>query len=86
MENPRGTPTDHRLKELSLLLLYLSGWEEDSRKTPGEKIFRSWKGYKFEVLNELEKDNSIVQYGAAKSVTLTPDGRKLAERIKQKYA
>ncbi len=86
MENQRATQVDEKLRDLSLLLLYLSGWEEDSRKTPGEKIFRSWKGYKFEVLNDLEKDHCIVQYGTAKSVTLTPDGRKRAERIQQKYA
>ena len=30
-----------QLKELNLLVLYLSGWEEDNRKEPGQKIFRS---------------------------------------------
>jgi len=33
-----------KLADLSLLLLFLSGWEEESRQFPGEKIFRAWKG------------------------------------------
>ena len=75
---------EQKVLEVTLLSLFLAGWEEESRKTPGEKIFRSWKGYKFEVLDQLEKENCIVQYGAAKSVTLTPDGRKRAESIAAK--
>ena len=78
------TNLEQKLVDLTLLSLFMSGWEEDSRKNTGEKIFRSWKGYKFEVLNELEQSNMIVQYGAAKSVTLTPDGRKRAESIAAK--
>jgi len=75
---------EQKIEDVALLSLFLSGWEEDSRKTPGEKIFRSWKGYKFEALNKLEQENCIVQYGAAKSVTLTPTGRERAEKIATK--
>jgi hypothetical protein len=39
------------LQELTLLLIYLTGWEEDKRNSPGEKVFRAWKGYKFEILD-----------------------------------
>jgi hypothetical protein len=38
------------IQDLCLLLMFLMGWEEDSRQKPGEKIFRAWKGYLFEVL------------------------------------
>ena len=65
---------DEKLKALSLLLLFLTGWEEDSRKNPGEKIFRSWKGYLFEILNELEDEDLIIQFRNTKSVILTEDG------------
>ena len=62
---------DSKVKDLNLLLLYLTGWEEESRKEPGEKVLRSWKGYLFEILNELERENMILQYNNTKSVILT---------------
>jgi hypothetical protein len=76
---------DEKLKELNLLLLYLSGWEEDSRRNPGEKIYRSWKGYLFEVINELEEKELIIQNRKSKSVVFTEAGRNKAEEIKRKY-
>lgn len=76
---------DERLKELNLLVLYLSGWEEDSRNNPGEKIYRSWKGYLFELINELEEKELIIQNRKSKSVVFTEAGRHKAEEIKRKY-
>ena len=76
---------DERLKELNLLVLYLSGWEEDSRNNPGQKIYRSWKGYLFEVINELEEKELIIQNRKSKSVVFTAAGRNKAEEIKSKY-
>lgn len=76
---------EEKIKELNLLLLFLSGWEEDSRKNPGEKIFRAWKGYKFETLNQLSEDKLIVQFKDAKSVILTELGRQKAEQLKRQY-
>ena len=76
---------DERLKELNLLVMYLSGWEEDSRNNPGQKIYRSWKGYLFEVINELEEKDFIIQNRKSKSVVFTAAGRKKAEEIKRKY-
>lgn len=74
-----------KIKELNLLLLYLSGWEEDSRNTPGEKIFRSWNGYLFEVLNQLEDDELIHQYRKGKSVIITQEGLERARELEKKY-
>ena len=76
---------DPRFKELNLLLLYLSGWEEDSRKNPGQKIYRSWKGYLFEIINEFEQQELITQHRNSKSVVFTEAGRRRAEEIKRKY-
>lgn len=76
---------EDQIKDLNLLLLYLTGWEEDSRKEPGEKIIRSWKGYSFEILNSLEDENMIRQFGnTSKSVILTPEGRARAKELKTK--
>ncbi len=74
-----------KVKDLSLLLISLTGWEEDSRKEPGEKIIRSWKGYSFEILNELEDENLILQFGNAKSLILTKEGKEKALQLKQNY-
>lgn len=71
-----------KIEKLSLLLLYVTGWEEDSRKQPGKKIFRSWKGYLFEVLNKLESQKYITQFRKSKSVVLTEAGKRKAEEIK----
>jgi hypothetical protein len=76
---------DERIKELNLLVLYLSGWEEDNRKEPGQKIFRSWKGYRFEILNEFEEKEFITQNRKSKSVVFTEKGKKKAEEIKSSY-
>jgi len=76
---------DEKLKELNLLVLYLSGWEEDSRNNPGQKIFRSWKGFLFEVLNDFEEKEFIIQNRKSKSVVFTETGKREAEEIKRKY-
>jgi len=81
----RRKKMDEKLKELNLLVLYLSGWEEDSRNNPGQKIFRSWKGYLFEVLNDFEEKEFIIQNRKSKSVVFTETGKGKAEEIKRKY-
>jgi len=74
---------DERLKEIHLLLIYLSGWYEDSTKVPGKKVFRAWKGYLFDILNELERDSLIRQF--RKSLILTDEGLEKAKRLKERY-
>lgn len=71
--------------ELCLLLMYLTGWEEDSRQKPDEKIFRAWKGYLFEVLNKLADEKMIVQFQNTKSVTLTEAGKQKAQQLKDQF-
>ena len=46
---------NEKIKELTLMLLYLTSWEENEI---GLKYKRSWKGYDFDVLNELCKQPS----------------------------
>jgi hypothetical protein len=75
---------DQKIKDLNLLLLVLSGWEEESRQVPGEKIMRSWKGYLFEVLNELEEDKLIQQFKNTKSVIITPEGLRKAREVRER--
>jgi hypothetical protein len=81
----RRKKMDEKIKELNLLLLFLSGWEEDSRNNPGEKIYRAWNGYLFEVLNQLQDEKFIQQFRNGKSVILTKQGLERAEELKKKY-
>lgn len=69
------------IKDLTLLLLYLTYWQE---KGLGEPIRRSWKGYLREILDALTDEGFINQSKRAKSVYLTVDGVKRAERLRQK--
>lgn len=74
---------DPKVKELNLLLIYLTGWEEDSKKTPGSKVYKAWNGYLFDIINELERENLIRQF--TKILILTEQGKSKAEVLKQKY-
>lgn len=75
------------IKDLSLLLLYLTGWEEESRLKPGEKFICSWKGYSFKTLGQLddEKLTNTFKNSQTKLITLTDAGRVKAEALKGIY-
>jgi hypothetical protein len=76
---------EEKIKELSLMLMFLTGWEEDSRQSPGEKVFCSWKGYSFKALNMLADEKQIIQFKDKKLVILTDAGRQAAEKLKKQY-
>mgnify|MGYP001098268386 FL=1 len=76
---------EEKIKDLSLLLMLLTGWEEDSRQNPGEKAFCSWKGYSFKAMNKLADDKLIIQFKDKKLVILTEAGRQMAEQLKKQY-
>jgi len=71
------------VEELTLLLLYLTSWEEEGSED--SKILRSWKGYRFEVLNTMEEESLISQSKKTKSVYLTDEGHKKAKELFRKY-
>ena len=75
--------TKQKVKELTLLLLWLTSWEEEDISK--EKIIRSWKGYDFDILNELLKDELISDSRKSKLVCLTDEGIKRAEKLEGKY-
>ena len=73
---------EDRVKELTLMLLYLTSWKED--ELPGE-MRRSWKGYPFEILDELTEEDLLRGSKRSKSVYLTEAGIKKAEALVQEY-
>jgi len=73
---------DETIKELTLLLLYLTSWQEEELP---ENFRRSWKGYPFEALNALSDDDFIRGGRRAKSVYMTEAGVKEAKQLLTKY-
>ncbi len=83
---------EKNIEELTLLLMYLTSWEEDGyvadeNGRPKEaKIKTTWKGYSFDVINNLMAENFLYysQY-KNKSVSLTQEGEELAKKLIDKY-
>jgi Mn-dependent DtxR family transcriptional regulator len=73
---------DKTIKELTLLLIYLTSWQEDVGL---KKVQRSWKGYPFEVLDELNEEGYIDGSKHAKSVYLTEEGLSKVKELMKKY-
>lgn len=74
---------DPRVKELHLMMLYVTGWKEQSRNRFGKDVFMTWKGYVYEVLNDLEREGLIRQTDSM--VFFTPEGIRRAEIVRRKY-
>lgn len=72
------------MKELTMILMYLSRFNEDSRFSSSMNM--SWKGYDFGIINELDEDDYIRQGSyRSKSIAITDEGIKLARDLLSKY-
>jgi len=75
---------DTAIEDLTLLLLYLTSWEE--QVVPSlSPIHRAWKGFRFEVLDTLEEKGLLSQSRRAKSVVLTEEGVRKAGALQAEY-
>ena len=70
------------VKDLTLILLYLTSWIEDDGL---DEVRRSWKGYPFEVLNALTEEGLIAGSKRARSVWLTEEGENEARTLLKHY-
>jgi hypothetical protein len=71
------------MKELTLLLLYLSSWEEEPiRGAP--TIRRAWKNHRFEILDALAEEGLLVTSHRAKWVRLTDEGLARAKVLEER--
>lgn len=70
------------MKELTLLLMYLTSWKEDVGFAEAR---RTWKGYPFDIINELTDEELISGSHRSKSVYLTDEGVKMAKQLAKKY-
>lgn len=75
------------MRELTMMLIYLSRFTQGDRFTD-TKDFYAWKGYNFDVLNELSDDDYIRQGerpSRSKSVYITDGGIEKAKELLNKY-
>jgi hypothetical protein len=75
------------IKDLTLMLLYLTSWEERIFKESPSlgKIRRSWKGYDFDTLDKLAEEDLISASHRTKSVLLRPEAAEKALELLKKY-
>lgn len=73
---------NQQIEELTLLLLYLTSWEEEIGSGTAH---RAWKGFRFEVLDALEEAGYLSQSKRAKSVGLTEAGLEQAQALATRY-
>lgn len=72
------------VKELSLLLMYLTRFNSQDRFSSEEN--KAWKGYPYKVLDELEEEDFINQGShRSKSVHIHEEGLKKAKELLTKY-
>lgn len=76
------------------MLMYLTSWEESlvpglrkhsDSKNPLPKIRCCWKGYDFDVLNELTDTGLVNARGRAKSASFTEDGELAVKKLLKQY-
>ena len=70
------------LYDLTLMMLYLSSWEEAEGSSPR---LRAWKGYDFDILDELYDDKYTYGNKRNKSVFLTEEGIAQARELLAAY-
>ena len=79
-----NTEHEQAVEELTLLLLYLTSWEEELlRGAP--TVRRAWKTFRFEILDALTQQEYLATKHRAKSVHITEDGVEKAQELQKKY-
>ena len=82
------------IKDLTLMLMYLTSWEESlvpgiRRKPDRAGIYPKarvcWKGYDFSILNELTNEGLVNARGRSKSASFTDDGGEKALELLRQY-
>ncbi len=69
-------------RELTLALLFLNRFRE---KIGPNSVWRAWKGFDFDTLDQLAEAGLISSSRTAKSVTLTNEGLAEARRLLDKF-
>lgn len=83
---------DKNIEELTLLLMYLTSWDEEGYMVAENdmikqtKLKNAWKGYSFDAINNLVDNGYLYSNNYKnKSITLTLKGEELAQKLIEKY-
>lgn len=76
---------ENQIKELTLLLIYLTTWKENDRFIKND-ILTSWSGYEHSILREFEEKEYLWRSGNNKKLHITPEGIEEIERLLKKYS
>ena len=82
------------IKDLTLMLMYLTSWDESI--VPGlrkkldhagiyPKVRLCWKGYDFDILNELTDEGLVNAGGHRKSASFNAEGEAKAQELLKAY-
>ena len=75
---------NNELSELTMLLIYLTGWEETPKTSKKDKkVFRAWVFHKVEILHELQNQGLIRLTPGGKYITVTEKGKQIAGELKK---
>ena len=89
------TEKQKTIRDLTLMLMYLTSWEE--RDTPGLRavkkkereryplVRRCWKGYDHGLLNKLLEEGLIRSDGRTSPARITPEGEAEARNLLARY-
>lgn len=79
-----GTKPEEAVKELTMLLMYLTRFHEKDRFI--ETSDMAWKGYDFDIINELD-DEDFIRQGShkSKSVVITEKGLEFSRELLDKF-
>lgn len=84
----KWTKAEEAMQELTMMLMYLSRFT-DGEKFAEAKDFYAWKGYNFDILNELDNNDYIRQGkhpSRSKSVYITDTGIEKARELLNTYS
>ena len=76
---------ENKISELTMLLIYLTGWEETSRKNHNKVDFRAWIFHKSEILDELKNRGLIELIPGGRTLTVTEKGNQIGVELKKKW-
>ena len=71
------------IEELSLMLMYLTRFQDNNEFCRYMEV--TWKGYDFEMMNQLENKELIIQPNRSKCAYLTEKGKERSRKLLQKY-
>lgn len=77
---------EQAVKDLTLILMYLTRFVESDRNDISFNQELSWKGYDFDTINELADEELIWQRSKrSKSVAITVQGLQIAQALLARY-